>query len=334
MKSYFFFERNQSKKTLEICNFKALINQFKQMKKSLVYLFLMSVVMTSAQQKGDEFLLFFLGGQSNMEGYGYVKELPDSLTKKMKDVYIFHGNNVVDGTETGGGDGLWTKLKPGHGTGFASDGNKNSYSDRFGVELSFAYTLQQKYPNKKIALVKYARGGTSIDSLAMANWAGCWEPDVQSRKGLNQYDYFLKTLDNAMKEQDIDGDGKSDTLVPSGILWMQGEQDAAVDEAAALRYYDNLKRLMDLVRASLRKDDLPVVIGKISDSWNNETGKVWKYGELVQYAEEKYAREDGNAEIVRSTRYYEYSDPWHYNTVGYIDFGKQFAYKMITLLEK
>jgi hypothetical protein len=30
--------------------------------------------------------VFYLGGQSNMEGFGYVKNLPDSLNKKMKNV--------------------------------------------------------------------------------------------------------------------------------------------------------------------------------------------------------------------------------------------------------
>ena len=42
-------------------------------------------------------------------------------------------------------------------------------------------------------------------------------------------------------------------------------------------------------------------------------------------AQEKYARTDGNAAIVRTTRYYKYSDPWHYDSEGYIDLGKQFA---------
>jgi hypothetical protein len=59
---------------------------------------------------------------------------------------------------------------------------------------------------------------------------------------------------------------------------------------------------MDLMRACLHTDDLPVVIGKISDSHNDEDGKVWDYGELVQYAQEKYSKEDKNAAIVRSTR--------------------------------
>ena len=82
---------------------------------------------------------------------------------------------------------------------------------------------------------------------------------------------------------------------------------------------------MDLIRASLQTDDLPVVIGKISDSWDNEIGKVWEYVELVQHAQEKYAMTDGNAAIIRSTRYYKYSDRWHYDSEGYIDLGEKFA---------
>ncbi|HBH22973.1 MAG TPA: hypothetical protein DDY13_06065 [Cytophagales bacterium] len=85
----------------------------------------------------------------------------------------------------------------------------------------------------------------------------------------------------------------------------------------------------------MREDDLPVVIDKISDSWNDEKdGKVWEYGELIQYAQEKFVREDENAAIVRSNRYYNYSDPWHYDSEGYIDLGKQCAEEFIQLNSK
>ena len=113
---------------------------------------------------------------------------------------------------------------------------------------------------------------------------------------------------------------------------MQGESDGDHSEEVASKYYHNLKRLMDLIRAALHADDLPVVIGKISDSWNDkEDGKVWNYGELVQYAQEKFVREDEHAAIIRMTRYYKYSDPWHYNSEGYIDLGKQFADALFNL---
>jgi hypothetical protein len=57
------------------------------------------------------------------------------------------------------------------------------------------------------------------------------------------------------------------------------------------------------------------------------------YGELVQYAQEKYVRTDRNAVIVRSTQDYNYSDPYHYDSNGYIDLGEKFA-DAIYLLNK
>lgn len=267
--------------------------------------------------------VFFLGGQSNMVGQGYNKDLPDSLDKAIDNVWIFHGNTARDG-EMNGGIGVWEQVKPGHGRFFSSDGTTNNLSNRFGVEVSFAKKLERLYPGETIAIIKYARGGTSIDSAAARNF-GCWEPDFTSKGGINQYDHCLKTIAEALAIDDINNDGIRDILIPNGIIWMQGESDADFSEEIALHYYDNLKRLMDLIRAALRIDDLPVVIGKISDSWNDKDGKVWDYGELVQYAEEKFARTDANAAIVKSTRYYLYSDPWHYDSQGYIDLGERFA---------
>lgn len=277
-------------------------------------------------QKGppDTIRIYYLGGQSNMDGFGYNKDLPGSLSQAINDVWIFHGNSVGDDLPEGG-LGIWQVLQPGHGTGFQSDGKSNTLSDRFGVELSLASKLQELYPGERFALIKYSRGGSSIDSLATGRF-GCWEPDYQGSEGINQYDHFLLTVQTAMNTSDIDGDGRRDVLLPSGIVWMQGESDASYTEEIAGRYYSNLKRLMDLIRAGFRTDDLPVVIGKISDSWDDPVdGKVWDHGELVQYAQEKYARSDGFAAIVRNTRYYKYSDPWHYDSNGYLDLGEKFA---------
>lgn len=295
------------------------------MKRSIIYLLSILPLVAFSQERVR---VFFLGGQSNMEGYGYTKDLPDSL-KKFKNVYIFHGNTAGDGVD--GGKGVWDKLKPGHGMGFSSSEKKNSLSDRFGLELSFAARIQALYPGEKIALIKYAKGGSSIDTLG-APEHGTWDPDFRSKP--NQYDHFLTTLNNAFANTDIDGDGKEEILVPAGILWMQGESDAPSAEIAG-RYYDNLKRLMDLIRAAFRVDDLPVVIGKISDSWNPKYGgKVWKYGELVQHGQEEFVRRDENAAIVRQTRYYKYSDPWHYTSVDYIDMGKRFADELDQLMKQ
>lgn len=288
--------------------------------------------MLLAQTKKDSVKVFYLGGQSNMEGFGYVKNLPDSLKKKNKDFFIYQGNPVAD-NDPSGGLGKWDVLQPGHGTGFSSDGKTNSLSDRFGVELSLAKKLQELYPNQKLAFIKYARNGSSIDSSGTAGF-GAWEPDFKGGKGMNQYDYFLKTVKGAMAVRDINGDGVEDVLIPSGIIWMQGESDADKTEAIANQYCSNLKRLTDLMRAAFRNNDLPVVIGKISDSGDIEGGKVWKFGELVQYSQEKFAATQPNVAIVRTTNSYKYSDRYHYDNSGFIDLGKQFAIKIFQLDNK
>ncbi|WP_158727889.1 MULTISPECIES: sialate O-acetylesterase [unclassified Flavobacterium] len=296
-----------------------------------ILMFFLVPFLLLAQIKKDTIKVFYLGGQSNMQGYGYVKELPDSLNKKNKNVFIYQGNPVGDNDATGG-LGKWDVLQPGNGTGFASDGKSNTFSDRFGVELSFAKKLQELYPNQKLAIIKYARNGSSIDSSGTA-YFGAWEPDFRGGKGINQYDYFLKTVNNAMAVQDINGDGIEDVLIPSGIIWMQGESDADKTEQIANQYYVNLKRLMELMRATFRNNDLPIAIGKISDSGDDVDGKVWGFGELVQYGQEKFAITEPNVAIVRSTSGYKYSDKYHYKSDGYIDLGKEFA-KAVFLLNK
>jgi hypothetical protein len=83
---------------------------------------------------------------------------------------------------------------------------------------------------------------------------------------------------------------------------------------------------MDLLRAALRSDDLPVAVGRISDSGRDDKdGKVWDYGETVRAAQAAFVEKDGSAALVTSTDEYMYSDPWHYDTNGYLDLGRKFA---------
>ncbi|MBD3268089.1 hypothetical protein GF373_15600 [bacterium] len=281
---------------------------------------------------GTDYYLYYLGGQSNMDGYGYVKELPRKLNQPVEDVMIFHGNTGQD-TQPVDGKGVWAELRPGHGVGFTSDGEKNTYSDRFGIELTFARRLRELHPGEPIALIKYSKGGTSI-AVDAAGQFGCWDPDFEqgqgAGKGVNQYDHFLATVRHALSHKDIDRDGEADRLIPAGIVWMQGESDAAHGQAIAQEYRANVTRLMDLIRAAFRHDDLPVVIGRISDSGNDKKygdndGRVWNHGDIVRTAQALFVNNDPYAALVTSTDQYDYSDPWHYDTAGYIDFGRQCA---------
>ncbi|MGD8866933.1 MAG: sialate O-acetylesterase [Gemmatimonadales bacterium] len=273
--------------------------------------------------------LYFLGGQSNMDGFGKNGELPEHLVGHESRVMIFHGNPVPDDS-SGGGRGIWAKLRPGHGYGFFSDGSVNHYSERFGVELTFAERMSELDPNARIALIKYSRGGTSIDAAAAGPF-GSWDEDYGGPDGVNQYDHFLATVRNAMAIEDIDGDGIRDQLVPAGIVWMQGESDAAHTVEIAERYQDNLAELVDLIRAAFRVDDLPVVIGRISDSGRDEDGKVWDHGGIVRAAQAAFVEEDGAAALVTTTDRYDYSDTWHYDSAGFLDLGRRFAEALFRL---
>jgi hypothetical protein len=283
------------------------------------------VVVSAAAAK--DYDLYYLGGQSNMDGFGHVNELPAELNAPVPGVMIFHGNMAPDGAEVDG-RGVWSVLRPGNGTGFKSDGAKNSYSDRFGAELTFGLAMKELNPGRNIAILKYSRGGTSIALEAAGNF-GCWDPDFKKGNGVNQWDHFLNALRTATAVGDIDGDGEADRLIPKGIVWMQGESDAQFTEEIAKRYPDNLRRLMDLIRAALRSDDLPVVIGRISSS-NDAPRKPakpmsWKFNTIVREAQAAWVRSDGFAKLVTSTDSYGYSDPWHYDSAGYVDLGRKFA---------
>ena len=298
--------------------------------KRKVSLLLSILFLLGSSAEAKKYRVFYLGGQSNMDGYGFVKELPEELQKPVEGVYIFHGNTRKDTADIGG-QGVWEVLKPGHGTGHKSTTEGNRLSERFGVEITFARELQRLMPDENIALIKYSRGGTSIHCDAAGKF-GCWDPDFSAGNGINQYDHFLATVRNAYATDDIDGDGERDELIPAGILWMQGESDANM-KISAETYAGNLKRLIDLIRAAFLRDDLPVVIGRISDSGNDDDGKVWDYGNTVRWQQARFVSRDGNAALITATDNYSYSDKWHYDTQGYMDLGRKFAKSMVQLTE-
>ena len=280
-----------------------------------------------AERQYTDYRLYFLGGQSNMDGYGFNEELDDNLRDPQVSAMIYRGMSVGDGNEHGGA-GVWRLLGPGFGLGHYTNGYESWPSDRFGPELTFGKRLVELDPAAKIAIVKYSRGGTPL--YVDGKGYGTWNPEVA---GLNQYDYALRTLRDARAITDIDGDGVRDRLVPAGIIWMQGEADAFDSAAAAQAYESNLRRMMDLFRAALGVDDLPVVIGQITDSGNADDGKVMDWSDEVRAAQERYTEQDSCAALVTETNEFQYpdNDAWHYTTDGYLRMGTAFADAIVDL---
>ena len=272
--------------------------------------------------RGDTFRLYFLGGQSNMAGFSKTSILDDEFKRPRENIYIFHGAAGEDqGPEAG--QGVWAPLRPGHGAGFRTSANGNAYSDSFGPELMFGIRMSELKPDEKIAIVKYARGGSAIQIGAAPG--GSWRPRYKGGNDVNQYDHFLAALRNATAFADINGDGAPDRLVPGAIIWMQGEGDASHNRYTAENYEANLADLISHMRAAMRVDDLPVVIGLISDSRRKEGRPMMKHWKTVQAAQRAVADADENAVAVDTDAYDFLADGWHFASNAYADLGRRFA---------
>nr|WP_269748062.1 sialate O-acetylesterase [Altererythrobacter lutimaris] len=286
---------------------------------------------SAPEANGTTYKVYFLGGQSNMEGFGFVKELPQELVNGDHNVRIFHGRNVADGGQDGG-VGVWVPLTAGHGTGFVTDGFSNQPSARFGPELTFGITMAAIQPTERIAIIKYSRGGTGL--VEAESQFGNWDPDFAEGNRRNQYDNALNTISLAMSTRDIDGDGAPDRLISAGIIWMQGEADAIDDPDIADAYDANLARLMSLFRAALHDDELPIVVGQIKDSGKTLETQVMRYSKDVQAAQKRFVENDACAHLVTETEDFGFlPDGWHYRSQDYVKLGEAFA-RAATQLEQ
>lgn len=293
-----------------------------------------TLLIISINSFAKEYKLFYLGGQANSEGFGDVTILSPELIEKAKSVRIFHGNTSPDKVPVDG-KGVWSKLKPGHGKNFVSDGKTNTYSDMFGCELTLGTELKKLFPNDHIAIIKYARGGTSIDEQAARKF-GCWQVEFSSGDGefktINQYDHFAQTVKNALSVKDIDGDGEEDKLIPTAIFWLQGESDASVKEEVAHKYKAHLKTLMTKMREAFNSPKLPIVVAQMTDRRLGQENRVWKHGAIVRRHQKEFCEQDANAILLTENDNYTYSGRAHYDTEAFIRLGKDFVESVKELL--
>lgn len=112
---------------------------------------------------------------------------------------------------------------------------------------------------------------------------------------------------------------------------MQGESDAE-NEVTARAYKENLVNFSRCIRRDLNSPDLPFIYGKIANNINPGSQKViWKYGSIVQQAQEEAQAEIPNSVFVEKTAL-EPVWPWdeesatqHYNTQGTLGVGRDFG---------
>lgn len=103
-----------------------------------------------------------------------------------------------------------------------------------GRELSFTRRMRELRPDENVAIIKYAKGGSSIDDRVV-DWGTRDPHDTRSEetnRGANQYDHALSTIRNAMRaaRAEVELDDPFDGLVISTDAY--GYSDFAHDDAA------------------------------------------------------------------------------------------------------
>lgn len=235
-------------------------------------------------------LIFVLAGQSNMAGVGYFNELPN-----------------------------WLKVQP-RNVEFYQYGRLARFSDqplgRIGPEVAFSKFIAAYYPGRRIAIVKYAAGGTSI-----YDWAKNWNPRI-SRRLTNSpirnslYDVIRRqigwshVLDNQL--------GNQNTV--SAFLWMQGERDARFPDAANA-YLGNISNLINDFRRDYHSPNAKFILGRINPPSSVNRPAV----NIVRRAQETIVRQKQNTRLINTDDLQKHPDQIHYNTRGQILLGRRFA---------
>lgn len=208
-------------------------------------LFLLATVLaTFSRIAAQEYDIYILAGQSNMDGRGKSADLKPPLDGPQKNVRYFYQNGA-------NGSKGWIDLAPGYSV--APNYKGALPSPTFGPEIGAGAALAKALPGKRIALLKISRGGTSL--------AKDWNIGTQGAPNTQGplYQEFREGVARALKALKDGGD----TYVLRAMLWHQGESDAgSTEEVYTRRLADFIARM----REDLGQPELPFIIGEVYDN--------------------------------------------------------------------
>jgi hypothetical protein len=247
--------------------------------------------------------VFLLSGQSNMVGYSsLVSELTADQKKNVTNVMIY-----MDADGDAVKKKKWLTLGPGFGAG----------SSNLGPELSFGRTLSDSMPNKKIAFIKDAVGGTYLGTTG-----GWLPPSSNNGTGGTLYKNMMTAIDAAMKTIGTAFDTTIYTPRWAGFVWLQGENDA-LDQTNANSYEKNLTNLIKDIRTKFGVPDLPVILPLIA------VQTIWPYNSTVRAADVTVKQKMINIDTLDTKSFP--SDGIHFKAQGYWSIGTLAAQRWLSM---
>jgi hypothetical protein len=185
-------------------------------------------------------------------------------------------------------------------------------------DATFLPALRQAFPEDELVVVKSALGGQPI-----RRWYKAWKPVAPMSESWNErengdlYDVLMTKVRNSL------GSRRPDSIC---FVWMQGERDAKTGHGAV--YERSLAGLLGQLRADLGREDVYVVIGRIS---GHGLGAYADW-ELVRAAQVRVAQSDPLAAWVDTDDLDGPEHELHYTEQGYRELGRRFAQKAIALI--
>lgn len=185
-------------------------------------------------------------------------------------------------------------------------------------KISFTPAVEKAFADDEVIVVKHAVGGQPI-----RRWYKKWQLPAGATEGKGAvkngdlYDQLMQAVGKAV------GDKKPDSVV---FVWMQGERDAKAGWQAV--YHEALRGTVDQLRTDLKRQDVAVVVGRLSDHLKYHAG--W---DAVRAAQEKVAADEPLGAWV-DTDDLNGKEGLHYTKEGYAELGKRFAARSIELIQK
>jgi iduronate 2-sulfatase len=257
--------------------------------------------------RADHYEVFVVAGQSNCDGRGKAAELTGPLAKWAKpqdDVLVAYSCSKLRGPVLTS-DGF-QPLQSGWSVAPGKVKPTKLPSGTFGPEVSFGRGMADHLKDKKVTLIKFAEGGTSL--------AKDWNPDVKDR----MYPAFLGFTKKSLKELK----DKGHTYTLRGMIWHQGESDANL---TADEYQKLLTAFVARVRTDLDAPELLFGVGEVFDNGKRDA---------VRAAQKATAEKVKGVFFVPADGLKTFDGGTHFDAASQIEMGERFAAGMAKAIGK
>ena len=266
-----------------------------------LYLSLYFLMMNLNLCLGEEYDVYLLAGQSNMDGRGDIADLTEDQRVPSKNSLIYYRNPPY--TSEG-----WEALAPGFS--IPPKHKKGIPSSKFGPEIGFIEAMTKAQPERKFALIKGSKGGTNLRKD--------WNPGEKGKPETQGpiYRNFIETY--KLATQSLAKDGHAFKI--RGLLWHQGESDSKVK---ARTHEERLEKLIERIREDIGIKNLPWVVGEVFDN-----GKRDK----VRTAIQGVSKNDSLCGLVSSEGTTTWDPGTHFDAKSQLLLGKRYAEEMNKLV--